>query len=106
VTGLIIEEAKYHRYDPRPYLKNLVRDLDTLLSAIREWNIVLSGSRVSAFFYPSASTKNSDWDFYYISGTLTTSIFSITLQKMGAEWETSQRESKDITTYNGNFLVL
>lgn len=103
-TGtLTIDQANYHRYDPRPYLKNLVYDPDRLLSAMREWNVVLSGSRASAFFYPSATTENSDWDFYCTGGTVAAAMFS---NALGAEWETSQRGSEDETAYNGSFLIL
>jgi hypothetical protein len=106
-TGrLTIKEANYHRYDPRPYLQNLVRNPNTLLTAMREWNVVLSGSRASAFFYPSASTNNSDWDFYCTGGVLAASMFCRALWKMGAVWGTTQREIGDDERYNGSFLIL
>jgi hypothetical protein len=83
-TGtLTIKEANYYRYNPRLYLRNLVRDLNAFLFAMREWNIVLFRFKASAFFYPSASTYNSDWAFYYTSGTLAASMFSKALFKMG-----------------------
>jgi len=104
-TGtLTIDQARYHRNDPRPYLRSLVRYPDRLLSAMRKWNVVLSGSRASAFFYPSAATETSDWDFYCTGGNAAAAMFSKTLWHMGAEWQTTYDESQN--AYDGNFLIL
>ncbi|PMD42334.1 hypothetical protein L207DRAFT_580997 [Hyaloscypha variabilis F] len=107
LTGaLTIDQATYHRYDPRPYLRNLVQDPNALLFIMRKWNVILSGSRASAFFYPSASTNSSDWDFYCTGGTAPAAMFSMALQEMGAEWEYTHVDPDIEEHYAGCFLIL
>ncbi|OAP54064.1 hypothetical protein AYL99_11598 [Fonsecaea erecta] len=51
--------------DVRPNLMPLTKSPDLLLYQMREYGVVLSGSRAAEYFAPGASLEDSDWGFYY-----------------------------------------
>ena len=73
--------------DPRELLRNLVPDPQELLSMMLRCDVMLAGSRAAAFFYPAATTAQSDWDFYANSRPESALRFAAYLEGCGVSWE-------------------
>ncbi|KUJ13021.1 uncharacterized protein LY89DRAFT_198681 [Mollisia scopiformis] len=114
-TGrLTFEEAKYHRYDPRRYLRTLTPYPDVLLGGMRDTNTILSGSRAAAFFYQMACRWDSDWDFYCSGGDVAVARFThLLFTRLGVTWDKSEVDVGQhiplddwSTIYEGDFHIL
>lgn len=75
------------RCSPLPLLAELVPDPQILLGMMHDCDVILSGSHAMNFFWPSASSADSIWEFKTHPHVLHWLKFAVYLFSVGVEWE-------------------
>lgn len=75
--------------NPFLYLSKLTPHPQRLLKLMRDYKIVIGGSRATGYFYPNVCTKSSDWDFHCINDIKSVYAFITEMESIGCVFKYS-----------------
>jgi hypothetical protein len=91
---------------PQEYFSILTPKTLEFIHALGSTSTVVSGSRASAYFYPTACTDESDWDLYCSSGYIGVTRFMYLLEQIGAVWHGAPRDIDLTVGYGSGFSIV
>jgi hypothetical protein len=80
------EKLFLNRNDPRRIFSEFTDNPEELLEAMRNFKIVLSGSRAVNYFVPGSASSSSDYDFFGEDSHHGLQRFALYLEDQGIEW--------------------
>jgi hypothetical protein len=93
-----------NRSDPT-FLKELVDKPHELLMMMHDCEVLLSGSRVTTYFWPGFDSSASDWDFYAHPNIHSWLKFAVYLVSIGVQWSIPDDLNDEVVDiYNGSVL--